>query len=302
MRPQGRHPSRSRRPYHAATSSQPLRHVPHELTAGEPISDLIRGLLDDSALSAAALQSLTSLRQTAELTIQPPPSALIMEAGQVAGALQNLSLRLRQRAADAQRGQLAVARSHERENALQHKLAIAERSEAAMRDEHGSLSQKLREAEAKVAQLQMSEQHLMTMENAKLHSKVRELEASLIGEKELNKQLQRALHRMASEKTADEGGAHKKAAEAQRRRHWRRRARMTQSDWEMRRRPPSAQRERRPSARTRFIGSSSPRMPSCVLCASSSPASVRRFRRHRRRFRRSGLQRRARRRPCECAP
>ena len=186
----------------------------HELTAGEPISDLIRGLLDDSALSAAALQSLTSLRQTAELTIQPPPSALIMEAGQVAGALQNLSLRLRQRAADAQRGQLAVARSHERENALQHKLAIAERSEAAMRDEHGSLSQKLREAEAKVAQLQMSEQHLATMENAKLHSKVRELEASLIGEKELNKQLQRALHRMASEKTADEGGAHKKAAEA----------------------------------------------------------------------------------------
>ena len=55
--------------------------------------------------------------------------------------------------------------------------------------------------------LQMSEQHLATMENAKLHSKVRELEASLIGEKELNKQLQRALHRMASEKTADEGGA-----------------------------------------------------------------------------------------------
>ena len=97
-------------------------------SASSASAELIRAVVDDSAMAAAALQALTSLRATIEASLTSPPSAVISEASEMAGNLQNLCQRLRQRAVDAQRVQLEAARAVERESATAKTLDVTKKA------------------------------------------------------------------------------------------------------------------------------------------------------------------------------
>ena len=178
----------------------------------EAAAELIRAIIDDSSMAAAALQSLTSLKSSVETSLSSPPTALVMEASEAAGTLQNLCHRMRQRAADAQRSQLAVARASERETATAKKLEYAERSAAQLRTDHERLAQNLRELEARHGR--MAEKNVSVRENERLEAALRDREAALIGERELVTQLNAALHRAANENERDRHASSHAAAAA----------------------------------------------------------------------------------------
>ena len=177
-------------------------------------AELIRGLVDDSALAAAVLQSLTSLRSTLETTATTSPAApAIIEASESHGSQQNLCLRLRQRAADAQRSQLAIARSLERESALRQLLEAAERSNSELRDEVEGTHGKLRDLEA--AHASLSAKEVAEHELHRLTAALRERDQQLLEEQELSKHLKQALHAAAAAREQDRHpSAHAVAAEA----------------------------------------------------------------------------------------
>ena len=120
------------------------------------VGELVASLVDDCGLASGLLQSVTSLR--AELETGPPPFATMDDAAaaaphntwraaaETAGAAQALCLALRQRASDAQRAQLAVARGVERESAAKAQLAQADRSHRLRADELEKLRVRLEEA------------------------------------------------------------------------------------------------------------------------------------------------------------
>ena len=183
------------------------------MEAPSAADELIRGIIDDSALASAVLQSLTSMRASVETSLASPPSALISEAAEAASSLQNLCLRLRQRAADAQRSQLAVARAFERESAANKQLNVTKLALEASREEQLVLAQRLRDLEGRLAQA--NEITISHEENERLAAALRDREAALVGERELNAQLTSALHRFANEKEAILApSAHSAAAEA----------------------------------------------------------------------------------------
>lgn len=176
-------------------------------------SELIRGLIDDSSLASAVLQSLTSMRSALETGSTSAESSVTIEAAQSHGSQQNLCHRLRQRAADAQRAQLAVARSMEREAGLRKKLEVAERSNTLLHDEAEVAAGKLRALQAALAELNAKEVDLHELN--RLTAAMRERDQQLLEERELTTQLRQALHAAAIDRDRQsQPGAHAAAAEA----------------------------------------------------------------------------------------